>query len=481
MLKKENKIKMKAGLEIHQQLDTGKLFCRCPSILRNEKGDWVVKRKLHAVAGESGEVDAAARHEAGKDREFIYEGFRDTCCLIEFDDSPPLEIDKEALKVAVQIALLLNCEIIPITQIMRKTVIDGSNTSGFQRTVMIAKDGFVETSFGRVGIQGIFLEEDAARIIEKNEKQVVYRLDRLGIPLVEIATSPEMYFPSQVKECALKIGEILRACKVKRGLGTIRQDLNISTPNHPRVEIKGFQDPSMMIKTVEMEIERQQEEISNKKELKGEVRKANEDGTTSFLRPMPGADRMYPETDLPLLKIGREFINKAKEDLPKMKHELKEELKVKGLGEEMINLVLDSGMLSDFEALLKIYNNPNFVAKLMFIFSREIASHEKISEEKMNELFNVDVFEKILEAIAGKKINESDVKSILEKIAKGSSVNEALRVEKIDLSEIEGEVAKIIAEKPGLSSGAYMGLVMAKFKGKVSGKDVSDIISKFIK
>jgi Glu-tRNA(Gln) amidotransferase subunit E-like FAD-binding protein len=117
----------------------------------------------------------------------------------------------------------------------------------------------------------------------------------------------------------------------------------------------------------------------------------------------------------------------------------------------------------------------------MFIFSREIASHEKISEEKMNELFNVDVFEKILEAIAGKKINESDVKSILEKIAKGSSVNEALRVEKIDLSEIEGEVAKIIAEKPGLSSGAYMGLVMAKFKGKVSGKDVSDIISKFIK
>ena len=148
MIEKEaRKVEMRSGLEIHQQLDTGKLFCRCPSILRNEKGDWVVKRKLHMVAGETGSVDLAAKHESEKDKEFIYEGFKDSCCLIEFDESPPSEIDKEALKIACQVALLLNCEVLPITQIMRKTVIDGSNTSGFQRTVIIAKNGFIETSF----------------------------------------------------------------------------------------------------------------------------------------------------------------------------------------------------------------------------------------------------------------------------------------------------------------------------------------------
>src|SRR5512137_1868068 len=115
------KVELKAGLEIHQQLDTGKLFCRCPSILRQDEPDWIVKRKLHAVAGEFGDVDAAAKHEVEKGKEFDYQGYKDTCCLIEFDEQPPLEIDKEALKIAVQVALLLNCEIIQNTQIMRKT------------------------------------------------------------------------------------------------------------------------------------------------------------------------------------------------------------------------------------------------------------------------------------------------------------------------------------------------------------------------
>ncbi|MCX8159152.1 MAG: hypothetical protein N3D20_02570 [Candidatus Pacearchaeota archaeon] len=222
------KLGLKAGLEIHQQIDSGKLFCRCGSYLRAEAPDFVVKRKLHAVPGESGEVDIAALHEAKLERDFYYEGYDENSCLVELDEEPPHMINEEALDEALKIALLLNCEIYQIAQIMRKTVIDGSNTSGFQRTVLIAHDGFIEMSFGKVGIATICLEEDAARIIEKDDKKVVFRLDRLGIPLIEIATKTELYTPEQIKECALKIGEILRACKVRRGIGTIRQDLNIS-------------------------------------------------------------------------------------------------------------------------------------------------------------------------------------------------------------------------------------------------------------
>jgi len=493
MNKKEvnnKKVEMRAGLEIHQQLDTGKLFCRCPSLLRNDEPNWIVKRKLHAVAGESGEVDKAAKHEAQQDKQFIYQGYKDTNCLIEFDEQPPLEIDQEALKIATQVASLLNCEIIPVTQIMRKTVIDGSNTSGFQRTVLIAKNGFIESSFGKVGIQTVCLEEDAARpagknenqneieeeIVKQNNKIKIYKLDRLGIPLVEIATAPEIYYPEQVKEVALKLGEIIRACKVKRGIGTIRQDLNISIPNHDRVEIKGFQDPKMMIATVEKEIERQKEDIKKNKKL-GEVRKANIDGTSSFLRPMPGADRMYPETDLPLLKLTRDFINNIKKDLPKLKSDIKGELKEKGLTEEMIKLVLDSQKLEEFEFLLKIYNNPNFIAKLLLILPKEIASHEKIDSE----VFNLDILETVAKNIASKKISEDDVKHVLENFAKTKNIQAALKVERVDLTDIETEIAKIVKEKPGLSVGGYMGLVMAKFKGKVSGKEVSDILKKLVK
>src|SRR3989344_3047969 len=185
------KIGLKCGLEIHQQLDADgkKLFCNCPSVLRRDDPDFVISRKLHAVAGESGEVDVAAAHAASFDREFNYQGF-DTTCLIELDEEPPHQINFEALKIALQISVLLNCRILGMTQIMRKTVVDGSNTSGFQRTVLIAVDGHVDTSFGKVEIESVALEEDAARVVSRDDKIAVYRLDRLGIPLIEVATAP---------------------------------------------------------------------------------------------------------------------------------------------------------------------------------------------------------------------------------------------------------------------------------------------------
>jgi len=223
---------IKAGLEIHQQLDSHKLFCNCPSILRNDNSAIEIKRKLHAVAGETGEVDVAAKHEASKDREFVYY-FYDTNCLVELDEEPPHLINEEALKIALQIALFLNCEISNVSQIMRKTVIDGSNTSGFQRTVLIGRNGYVDTEYGRVGILSVLLEEDAARALNaKEEDEIgenirVFKLDRLGLPMVEIATGSDIKSPEQAKEVALFIGDILRSCKVRRGIGTIRQDVNI--------------------------------------------------------------------------------------------------------------------------------------------------------------------------------------------------------------------------------------------------------------
>ena len=479
--KAKNKVvKLKAGLEIHQQLDTGKLFCRCPSVLRKDDPDWVVERKLHAVAGEGGEVDVAAQHEALIGKDFVYQGYRDSNCLIEYDEQPPLEIDGEALHIGLQIALLLNCEIIPIAQIMRKTVLDGSNTSGFQRTVLIARKGWIKTSAGKVGIQSVMLEEDAARIVERGEdgKKMTFRLDRLGIPLVEIATDPDLKNAEQIKEAALFIGELLRSVKVKRGLGTIRQDLNISSPGHPRVEIKGFQDPKMMIEVVEKEVARQTKES---KKGKSEVRRAEKDGSTSFLRPMPGASRMYPETDLELLKISRRMIDKAKKELPKIisKDEHREALKKRGLSDEMANQLLGSGMLGEFEALVKVYSNIGFVAKALLQYPKEIAARVG---KNIDKLLTIDVIETVLQKVNNGKVEEGDVKKVMEKIVGGHGIEQALKVEKVDLRHLEAEIAKIVKENPGLSIGAYMGEVMKHndFKGKVDGGKVMGILKKLV-
>ncbi|MEM0465527.1 MAG: Glu-tRNA(Gln) amidotransferase subunit GatE [Candidatus Pacearchaeota archaeon] len=470
------KFEIKCGIEIHQQLDTRKLFCDCPSVLRNDTPKFEVIRRLHAVAGESGDIDVAAKHEASFDREFIYQGY-DTTCLVELDEEPPHYINKEALLIGLHIALHLNCEIVPVSQIMRKTVVNGSNTSGFQRTVLIARNGYVNTKFGRVGIDTVFLEEDAAREIGKKDNKVIFRLDRLGIPLVEIATKPEIKSPEQAKEVALFIGDVLRSCKVRRGIGTIRQDINISISGHPRVEIKGFQDVKMFIPTIEKEILRQQENIKNKI-LKSEVRNANDDGTTSFLRPMPGSARMYPETDHPLLKISREIINQAKETLPRLRSDVREDLRGKGLSEEMVKLLSHGDKIEEFESLLKIINDPNFIAKVLFIFPKEIASHHKI--ENIEDILNLDIIESIVHAVFKNQISKDDVKHVMEEIAKGKKFEDAIKIDKVQTSEIETEIAKLIKEKPGLSASGYMGLIMSKYKGKVSGKEVSEILKKFI-
>ncbi len=266
------KIGLMAGIEIHQQLDSGKLFCRCQSILRDEKPDIVFRRRLRASAGESGEVDIAALHEHKKGLEFVYEAYSDTTCLVESDDEPPHEMDSGALGSALLISKMLNALPVDELHVMRKTVVNGSNTSGFQRTVLLARNGFLETNSGKVRIASIMLEEDAAREIKKEKGFVVYRLDRLGIPLVEIGTEPDIKSPEQAKECAEKLGMILRSTgRIKRGIGTIRQDINISVKGGARVEIKGAQDLKLIPRIVEIEAGRQLALLEIKKNLRKKI------------------------------------------------------------------------------------------------------------------------------------------------------------------------------------------------------------------
>lgn len=472
------KIGFKSGLEIHQQLDTRKLFCNCPSILRKDEPDYEVKRRLHVIAGESGEVDVAVLHEGALGKEFTYQGY-DTTCLVELDEEPPHEINNEALKIALHIAFLFNCEIQSITQVMRKTVIDGSNTSGFQRSVMIARDGFVETSKGRVGIDTIFLEEDSARPVERNEKGAVYRLDRLGIPLVEIATEPGIKDAEHAKETALKIGEIMRAAKVKRGIGTIRQDINISIKGGNRVELKGFQDPKIMIKTVENEVRRQLEFSEKGEKNPAEVRNVLADGTSEFMRPMPGASRMYPETDLPILKISREMINEAKKTLPRLREEIEEELRKQGLSEEYIKLLFKEGKVDEYREAYYNLPKPNLIGNLLLVFPKDVAKKKGREYEEIDELIG-DNFNEVVKLVNEGKIKEEDIRGVLENLIEGMELKDAIKIEKVEASEIEEKIHDIIRSKPGLTANAYMGIVMKELKGRVNPSNVMDIIRKFL-
>ncbi len=248
---------MKAGLEVHQQLATGKLFCECPAELSDVPATSVVTRRLRATGGENHQVDRAAAFQAAKDLRFRYE-VTPSSCLVELDEEPPRELSEAAVDVALTVARLLNARPVDEIEVMRKIVVDGSNTSGFQRTALVAVDGHLELEGKRYTIQSICLEEDAARKVAESSGELTFRLDRLGIPLIEIATGPEITTGAEAREVAQELGALLRSTgRVRRGIGTIREDLNVSTEGGARIEIKGVQDLRLLHRYAEREEERQ--------------------------------------------------------------------------------------------------------------------------------------------------------------------------------------------------------------------------------
>lgn len=562
-------MKIKAGLEIHIQLDTEeKLFCKCKTTMQKEIPSKIVVRKLHPVAGELGLVDVAAQFEYLREREYYYEYFDEESCLIELDEEPPREINKEALELALKIAMLLNCKIPDKIQVMRKTVIDGSNTSGFQRTALIGLDGYIEVNDKKIKITTVCLEEDACAIDKEEDEKVYYKLNRLGIPLVEISTDVfEVENPKEIEEVAFNIGWLAKTIKkVKRGIGSIRQDVNISI-NSARMEIKGVQKLEDIPKVVSYEVKRLIDLENLSKELRNrnakvseildvteifsksesnlikkflergnrifslalynfkglmsykiaertfgkeiadylkafnsgiihseedlkkynlekdfeklkeffdakendvvaifaaknksavefikkflekliegkmdkETRKANPDFSTSFLRPLPGSARMYPETDLPLIDISKEFLERIKpmeEPLNKKIYRISKEFSI---DLNVVKEIARKDLLETLEEFLKKYSNlgNNYIAQFLINLENYGINGENFGKFR-------DRIEKLLELLSNKQITKASVNVILKEI-KEKEVEEIIE-EKNLKAYSRDELEKIVRE-----------------------------------
>ena len=242
------------GLEVHMQIDVGKLFCKC-----NTEGQLLEEsfiRRLHSSSGEIGSKDISTYYEEARDRLFKYI-VSENSCLVEADEEPPLEINRKALKAALAMSMAFSSSIMDRVSVMRKVVIDGSNTSGFQRTSLIGIGGEIKSGKALAGITTICLEEDSCRKVEEKANMVVYSLDRLGLPLIEISTSPDMKSAEDAMSIAREIGNrMLVMGLLRKGADAIRQDVNFSM-GYGRVEIKGVSKLSAFREILENEADRQ--------------------------------------------------------------------------------------------------------------------------------------------------------------------------------------------------------------------------------
>jgi Glu-tRNA(Gln) amidotransferase subunit E-like FAD-binding protein len=484
----EKDIGLRIGLEIHQQLDTKKLFCSCPSLAKEKaKPDLIIKRNLFAISGELGDIDIAALYEQEKSRNHFYYFYNDCCCLVELDEKPPEPINQEALEIALQICMLLNAEILPLTQVMRKIVIDGSDVSGFQRTLLLARNGVLDYEFEgqkkTIRIDTICLEEEAAKKIKEDGQNVYWSLDRYGIPLVEITTESSIKSPEEAKVVALAIGELLRACKVKRGLGTIRQDLNVSVRGGARTEIKGVQEPKLIPVVLKNEIEYQLEEIKKGKKLSESVKKANEDGSLTFLRPLPTSARMYPETDLPLIKIEKSLLEKIRKSLPKTIQQLREEIGIENveLAEGIVKKKERLEIWQSLQHMLRDKETKLLLANLLVNTARELSRELKQDEEEILERAR-QALPKLIDAVNKNKITKQAAKEVFVVAIKEKTEEKAIDglIEKFKIMSRQELEEKILQLSKSIDKKYLMQEAIKRFKLNADVKTIVEIVNKIL-
>jgi len=603
---------LKAGIEIHQQLDTAeKLFCRCPTLLRDtaeRTGEF--SRYLRATESELGEIDRAAEEEMKLVRKFTYYTY-DSVCLVEHDEEPPTPMNPEALEVCLTIAKMLGMTPAEQVHTMRKLVIDGSNTSGFQRTALVGLSGALPDG---CLIETICLEEEAAQRVEGE----TFSLDRLGIPLVEITTAPCMRTPEAVQEVAGYIGMVLRSTgRVKRGLGTIRQDINVSIAGGARVEIKGVQELDLIAEVVRREVERQvallairdelrergarvdqtvvdvtalfsgtkssilkkaksilavrlcgfaglvgreiqpgrrlgsemsdyakkcgvggifhtdelpaygitAEEVARLREFVGaaeedcvaivaagreragcaaeqvmiraemalagvpeETRKMLDEGSSAYMRPLPGAARMYPETDVFPVVIDEPLWESI--TVPELlTHRAERFVSEFGLDEDLARQVAFSERLPTFEAAVAAGVRPTIAARTLLATCRELA-RDGVAVDRVSE----DEILALLSAVEADRAAKEAIPDLLTELARTAGEGAGTPQERVDAviakmapavsqADVESIVRRVVAEREAFARergmgalGPLMGVVMQELRGSVDGKVVSETL-----
>ena len=604
------------GLEIHQQLACStKLFCNCPPI-KSEALPYHFERRLRPAQSETGGVDPAAVFEFSKGKSNKYFWSPESSCLVEADEEPPHPLSLEGLDSALLVAKTLGSKVIDEVHVMRKIVIDGSNTGGFQRTAVVGLGGSIDVGGEKVGVQSVTLEEDAARILGEDSTSRQFALDRLGVPLVEVALDPVRGDPELVGKVALYLGRVLRSTgKVARGLGTIRQDLNVSLSGGKVVEVKGVQKLNLLPRVVEYERARQSAlvtvaarlkergvkavscgitdvteaahnlgsrilreraseggkvvavtarglkgllgwepvpgfrlgkevaEVARANSLGGiihsdefehqgipqqeemllrtltgageddaivllaglseqvdacaprvverlrvavagvpaETRAATDAGETRYMRPRPGSQRMYPETDIPNIGVTKRMLANLDKIVPQnWEARISKLAETYGLSEDIALKLYDSEMDGEFEALAgELKLEPSVVASTLVDLPIRLA-REGVPEAALG----LGMLSEVLRAVAHGEIAKEAIPDVLKAVGAGNrDVEIAIRslgLERADESKIRAVIESVLLRNAGLvrekgdaAFAQLMGEAMKELRGRADGAAVA--------
>lgn len=611
----------KSGLEIHQQLYTDKkLFCRCPAGIYSDNYDAEILRHMRPTLSELGVYDGTALMEFKTKKEIIYRINRNTVCTYEMDDTPPFLINEDALDIALGIGMLYNCKLVDELHIARKQYLDGSIPTGFQRTAIYAVDGWIPYKDRKVKIVQMSIEEDSCREVADYSHNRIYLTDRLGMPLIETVTGPDMRTPQEAAEVGWICASLVRSThKVRRGIGAARQDVNVSVEGGTRVEIKGVPKIGMIPLLTHNEAMRQWNLLRLREELKrrgitsetfkakdfditsiikkphyvplknavesklkircivlkgfkellrwqtqpdtyfskeisdrvrviaclttipnlihsdsrtdtltssdwqkvkkyteasdndtliivwaseddiktavneiiirakeatigipSETRQALSDGTNGFERILPGADRMYPDTDLPPKQIAANRIEKIKSWLPEQFWKRKEWYRQLNIPPDTIDELSISKYAELFKKAVSDWKiNPVTAAVILIQYPKRLSRSSYVIDS-----INEEMMSSILKSFADGKLTYDFILTAMKISTELGMFVEEIIPEPISDKDLEKEI--IIAEqkmqemkfkKEENVKSLLMGIVMSKLRGRISAKKVAEKVA----
>jgi len=607
----------KSGLEIHQQLYTDKkLFCRCPAGIYSDNYDAEILRHMRPTLSELGVYDGTALMEFKTKKEIIYRINRNTVCTYEMDDTPPFLINEDALDIALGIGMLYNCKLVDELHIARKQYLDGSIPTGFQRTAIYAVDGWIPYKDRKVKIVQMSIEEDSCREVSDFSHNRIYLTDRLGMPLIETVTGPDMRTPQEAAEVGWICASLVRSThKVRRGIGAARQDVNVSVEGGTRIEIKGVPKIGMIPLLTHNEAMRQWNLLRLREELKkrgvtpdtfqakdfditsiikkphyiplknavennqkiscvvlkgfkdllrwhtqpdtyfskeisdrvrviaclttipnlihsdsktdtltssdwqkvkkfvdacdedtliivwasdddiktavneiiirakeatfgipSETRQALSDGTNGFERILPGADRMYPDTDLPPKQIAADRIEKIKSWLPEQFWKRKEWYKELKIPPDTIDELSISKYAELFKLAVTEWKvNPVTAAVVLIQYPKRL-KRGTLNFGQIDE----DILSQILKAYADRKLTQDFILTALKNSAELGMFVEEIIPEPINDKDLEKEIMlaeeqmqKMDFVKKENVESIMMGILMSKLRGRISASKVA--------
>jgi len=221
-----------------------------------------------------------------------------------------------------------------------------------------------------------------------------------------------------------------------------------------------------------------------------ETRAANPDGTTRYMRPRPGAARMYPETDIPPIPITDEHICRLKENLPELpEHRIRRLIKEYGINRKLALQLQNSEYGDLFERIVSETTiSPTIVAATLTetfkSLKREGVRIEKLEDDQIIEIFKL--------VDAGKTSKEA-IPKIAKWLSEHESADPMIAIETLELSmlprdkiqaiirEIIDQNRKLVMERGERAFGFLMGLIMKRYRGRVNAEEVSKLLRKELK